>query len=147
MTFRTLFWLTCVVFLACDLIAADDRYFKFTPQAKEYSQALNREFATNSLSEFPLPPVAKDVSTTATDMLISINYRNVPVQDLLNYYTKLSGMKVEDGENISAKIDFSGERKFTVDETLRIIRRLLANKGIELNQTSQSSVRVQKISK
>jgi len=147
MTLKAIVWLTCVVFLSCDLIAEDDRYSEFTPQAKEYSQALNQEFATNALSEFPLPPVVKDAKISSTNYLISISFRNLPVQDILQYYSKWSGIKVEGEENISAKIDFAGERKFTIDEALRIIRRLLSDKGIALNQTSPSSVRVQKISK
>jgi len=140
MTLRNVTWVIGLSIFACTVLAEDDRYSKFTYAGNEYSQALNQELMTNNLSTYPLPPINTNTYKATTNRFISVNFRNAPVNQLLQFYSHISGMAVETETNLVARIDFAGERRFNSIEILQIIRRLLDDQGIALTQTSESSV-------
>ena len=140
----TIFLLTPYVSLAEE----KDPYAGFSSEGKEYSQALNRAFEANGITNYPLPPLKSELYDKLTEMMIAMNFRASPVEQVLDFYSNLSGMKIEYDDTVSAvRISFLSEGRLFGDEVLRVIRKLLEDQKITLIQQGAGSVKAERILK
>ena len=109
-----------------------------------YSEAIDRDFRTNSLSAFPLPPADMVRVRARTNVTSSISFTDAPLEMVLPYYADISGMhySVTNGVSKATTITYHSEERLTDEQSLRIINRLLFDKGISLTQVSEHEVTV-----
>jgi len=127
------------------IYAQDDTLFdnyNIGEDDRHYIRTLNQEFETHS-STFPLPPTDESNETEARlNRIYSLGFTQTPLEFMLLTYTDISGLNVPDREVHSPHFSYVPHRRLTGEDVLRIIARLLADKGLGLVKINADTARV-----